>query len=62
MIGTPFETNDEIHNKRIAKIDKKPGEEFALDDKNRRLFHGAFKGGNVAGFMNSCGSEEGFMP
>jgi len=45
MIGTPFEIkNDEIHNRWVEKRDK---HEYALDQKGRRMFHGAFTGGHV---------------
>jgi G patch domain-containing protein 1 len=63
MIGTPFEIqNDEIHNRRVAKKDRKEQDAYALDEKGRRLFHGAFTGGFHAGFNNTCGSESGFKP
>jgi hypothetical protein len=63
MIGTPFEIkNDEIHNKRVAKIDRKENEEYALNEKGQRRFHGAFTGGFHAGYNNTVGSEAGFTP
>ena len=63
MIGTPFEIkNDEIHNKRIAKLDRKENEEFALNEKGQRRFHGAFTGGFHAGYNNTVGSQAGFKP
>ena len=30
MIGTPFVTKDEIHNRKIANIDKKPWEQVVI--------------------------------
>ena len=63
MIGTPFEIkNDEIHNKRISKRDRKENEEYALNEKGQRRFHGAFTGGFNAGYNNTVGSEAGFTP
>ena len=32
MIGTPFVTQDEIHNRRVEHLDKKPWEQEARDD------------------------------
>ena len=70
MIGTPFEIkNDEIHNKRIAKRDRKDMDNndssynsYALNDKGQRLFHGAFTGGFHAGYKDTVGSLEGWKP
>ena len=62
MIGTPFEIkNDEIHNRRVKKKDWKEFNEFALDEKGRRMFHGAFQGGNVKE-ANDLIMDEGFTP
>ena len=34
----------------------------ARDEQGRRRFHGAFTGGFVAGYNNTCGSAEGWRP
>lgn len=34
----------------------------ARDEQGRRRFHGAFTGGFVAGYNNTCGSAEGWKP
>ena len=65
MIGTPFVTKDEIHNRRIEHLDKKPWEQEARDDKGRRHFYGAFTGANhvsSVGYKGTVGSKEGFQP
>ncbi|CAI2360364.1 unnamed protein product [Moneuplotes crassus] len=63
MIGTPFEIkNDEIHNKRVSKKDRGQNDEYALNEKGQRRFHGAFTGGFHAGYNNTVGSEAGFKP
>lgn len=36
--------------------------QYALDAKGKKKFHGAFTGGFVAGFNNTVGSKEGFVP
>ena len=65
MIGTPFITKDEIHNKRIEHLDKKPWEQEARDDKGRKHFYGAFTGAlreSSVGYKGTVGSKEGFQP
>ena len=65
MIGTPFVTKDEIHNKRIEHLDKKPWEQEARDDKGRKHFYGAFTGAlreSSVGYKGTVGSKEGFQP
>jgi len=62
MIGTPFISKDEIHNRRVANIDRSVHDQLGVDDQGRKHFHGAFKGGNQAGFKNTVGSKEGWAP
>ena len=46
----------------VSKKDRGENEEFALNDKGQRRFHGAFTGGFHAGYNNTVGSEAGFTP
>ena len=65
MIGTPFVTQDEIHNRKIEHLDKKPWEQEARDDQGRKHFYGAFTGAlreSSAGYKGTVGSKEGFQP
>lgn len=62
MIGIPFLVKDEKLKKYIDKLDRKESEAFALDKDGRRRFHGAFTGGFSAGYWNTCGSKEGWVP
>jgi len=57
MIGTPFEIkNNEVHNWRVQKWDK---HDYALDEKGKWMFHGAFTGGNTKE-ANDYQEENGF--
>ena len=65
MIGTPFVTQDEIHNRKIEHLDKKPWEQEARDDEGRKHFYGAFTGAlreSSVGYKGTVGSKEGFQP
>ena len=65
MIGTPFVTRDEIHNKKIEHLDKKPWEQEARDDQGRKHFYGAFTGAlreSSVGYKGTVGSKDGFQP
>ena len=65
MIGTPFVTNDEIHNRKIEHLDKKPWEQEARDDQGRKHFYGAFTGAlreSSVGYKGTVGSKDGFQP
>lgn len=42
----------------IYHLDNKQG----MDEQGHKRFEGAFKGGNVAGYWNTCGSKEGWAP
>jgi len=33
-----------------------------MNELGHKKFEGAFKGGNVAGYFNTCGSKEGWAP
>lgn len=33
-----------------------------MDELGHKRFEGAFKGGNAAGYFNTCGSKEGWAP
>jgi len=62
MIGTPFFSKDEILNRKVQNIDRKPWEQLGVDDQGRKHFHGAFKGGTQAGYKGTAGSKEGWAP
>ncbi|XP_066254509.1 G patch domain-containing protein 1 homolog [Euwallacea similis] len=58
--GKPLEPYDEdtIPRKRPITVE----EQIATDAQGRRRFHGAFTGGFSAGFFNTVGSLEGWLP
>jgi len=60
MIGTPFISEDEITQRKVDKINKKPWEQEVRDEKGRKRLHGAFTGGFSAGYFNTVGSKEGW--
>lgn len=60
MIGTPFISEDEIIQRKVDKISKKPWEQEVRDDKGRKRLHGAFTGGFSAGYFNTVGTKEGW--
>ena len=66
MIGTPFENhsgkNDNLNDKYLNKKRNKDNNIYALNDKGKKLFHGAFTGGFSAGYFNTVGSKEGWKP
>ena len=48
-----------------STVSKKPTqihEEIATDEKGKRRFHGAFTGGFSAGYWNTVGSKQGWVP
>lgn len=47
---------DEIFKRKDAE------QQFVKDENGRRRFHGAFTGGFSAGFYNTVGSLEGWIP
>lgn len=49
---------DEIPSKKPITI----ADQIAVDSNGRRRFHGAFTGGFSAGFWNTVGSKEGWVP
>ena len=62
MIGTPFVVRDEILQRRIDAMDKKPHQQEARDDQGRKHFYGAFTGAlreSSVGFKGTVGSREG---
>ena len=67
MIGTPFELNDEVHNRKIQTLDNnKPAhQQEARDEQGRKHFYGAFSGAlneRSVGYKGTVGSKEGFTP
>lgn len=60
LFGTPIELTEE--EQTIGKKVVRAEDQIATDDRGRRRFHGAFTGGFSAGFFNTCGSREGFVP
>lgn len=62
MIGTPFVSKNEIEQRKVNRINKKPWEQEVRDEKGRKRFHGAFTGGFSAGYYNTVGSKEGWQP
>src|SRR5690242_3199935 len=62
VIGTPFKSEDEITQRKVDRINKKPWEQEVRDEKGRKRFHGAFTGGFSAGYFNTVGSKEGWTP
>lgn len=58
--GIPLDPYDEdcIPKKRPITVE----EQIATDAQGRRRFHGAFTGGFSAGFFNTVGSLEGWLP
>lgn len=59
-IGTSFDDEKET---TLTGRGLRPWEQKVADEKTgKRKFHGAFTGGFVAGFNNTCGSEIGFTP
>jgi len=53
IYGTKITFSDQISNEK---------NEFALDEKGRKRFHGAFTGGFSAGYFNSVNTKEGWEP
>ncbi len=66
MIGTPFENhsgkNESLNDKYLNKKRKKDNNIYALNEKGKKIFHGAFTGGFSAGYFNTVGSKEGWTP
>jgi hypothetical protein len=64
MIGTPFYSRDEILNRRVEAMDKKPWEQEGRDELGRKHFYGAFTGAlneRSVGFKGTVGSREGMI-
>lgn len=60
MIGTPFISEDDVTQRKVDKINKKPWEQEVRDEKGRKRLHGAFTGGFSAGYFNTVGTKEGW--
>jgi len=60
MIGTPFISEDEVTQRKVDKLNKKPWEQEVRDEKGRKRLHGAFTGGFSAGYFNTVGTKEGW--
>ena len=59
-IGTSFQDAKET---TLTGRGLNPWEQKVVDERTgKRKFHGAFTGGFVAGYKNTCGSETGFTP
>jgi hypothetical protein len=62
MIGTPFVVKDEILQRRIDNMDKRPHLQDGRDEQGRKHFYGAFTGALKAssvGYKGTVGSREG---
>jgi G patch domain-containing protein 1 len=64
--GTPlFEGEDEntlgLKDNKMMRY-QPDHKQIATDERGRRRFHGAFEGGFSAGYFNSVGSREGWVP
>ncbi|XP_002164808.4 G patch domain-containing protein 1 isoform X1 [Hydra vulgaris] len=57
-IGTPFEIEEDEPLPKPVKI----SDQIVLDKQGRQRFHGAFTGGFSAGYFNTVGSKEGWVP
>lgn len=57
LIRIPFLSDEVPTAKKITLADQ-----IAVDSNGRRRFHGAFTGGFSAGFWNTVGSREGWVP
>ncbi|XP_064641606.1 G patch domain-containing protein 1-like isoform X2 [Lineus longissimus] len=58
-VGTPLELiDDDAVPKRAPALQ----DQTVTDKRGRQRFHGAFTGGFSAGFFNTVGSKEGFIP
>ncbi len=65
MIGTPFTIKDDLLQRRIEGLDKKPWQQEARDDQGRKHFYGAFTGAlkvSSVGYKGTVGSREGWAP
>ena len=61
--GTPlFLSTGEENNKEIGFNHLPAHKQIVKDENGKRRFHGAFTGGFSAGYNNTVGSEEGFIP
>ena len=52
----------DIESKRNSNAKHAVYNQYAYDKEGRKQFHGAFEGGFSAGYHNTVGSKEGFMP
>ncbi|CAL2037494.1 unnamed protein product [Caenorhabditis brenneri] len=59
--GQEFEDDDE-EGSTVSKKPTQIHEEIATDEKGKRRFHGAFTGGFSAGYWNTVGSKQGWVP
>jgi G patch domain-containing protein 1 len=67
--GNAFPTSNTPYGTPLPDPHDKDSGEFlpvwkqsAVDERGRKRFHGAFTGGFSAGYFNSVGSKEGFVP
>ncbi|XP_031629990.1 G patch domain-containing protein 1 homolog [Contarinia nasturtii] len=58
--GTPLDPIEEDEIPKTKKITL--ADQIATDSNGKRRFHGAFTGGFSAGFWNTVGSREGWLP
>ncbi|CAG5055361.1 unnamed protein product [Parnassius apollo] len=59
--GTPLEPYEEDEVPAKRKFQQQP-DQYAVDAHGRRRFHGAFTGGFSAGYGNTVGTPEGWVP
>nr|XP_043607600.1 G patch domain-containing protein TGH [Erigeron canadensis] len=70
FFGTPIEREEDTISRKKKSIAEASGHLRTLapwkqevrDEEGRRRFHGAFTGGNSAGYYNTVGSKEGWTP
>ncbi|KAG2393463.1 hypothetical protein C9374_006994 [Naegleria lovaniensis] len=66
IFGTPIFDGEEENQKELKAHGQEryisEHQQYAKDEKGRRRFHGAFTGGFSAGYFNTVGSKEGWVP
>ncbi|KAG5536319.1 hypothetical protein RHGRI_023931 [Rhododendron griersonianum] len=68
--GTPIEREEEVTSRKKKAVAEASGllrtlppwKQEVTDEEGRRRFHGAFTGGYSAGYYNTVGSKEGWIP
>ncbi|KAI3918860.1 hypothetical protein MKW98_017308 [Papaver atlanticum] len=68
--GTPIQREEDVTSRKKKSVAEAAGQLRAVvpwkqevrDEEGRRRFHGAFTGGYSAGYFNTVGSKEGWVP